>query len=319
MRLLRQLTSCKCFSLVAISAAWLSSLALLRATHGGAFWHHSINWFTVGQKPDALSFSVGVYIDFAAAVMLCLTTGVGLGVYLYSIGYMRQVPGQRRYFTWLCWAMLAMVGLIVADNGLCLLMCWELLGLASYRLIGFSSQQKAAAAASTKAWLINHLGSVGLLLALLVLGTQLGTLDLVTLSADASLSKLPTSYQLLAGLGLIVGVMAKSAQFPLFHWLPSAMTAPAPASALLHAATLVSAGAYVLLRLAAWLGPDLQQLVAGIGALTALMGACAGPDTASSQKGIGLFYHFPAGLCNTHYRGRRKQGRLISFTNAWLL
>lgn len=233
-------------------------LYCLRLTHTGAVFHSAVPWLA--------DVSAGVYVDFTAAVMLCATAWVGLMVYLYSMAYMRSTMHPFRYFALLVFAVVAMVGLVVAENLVLLFVGWELVGWASYGLISFERQLPAAAVASTRVWLTNQLGSVSLLAGILLVGIQEGAWAWPALHAPVG--------RWTGGL-LLGGVVAKSAQFPLSYWLPAAMVAPAPASALLHAATLVSAGAYLLLRVAGLLEADVLACTAGLGGTTALLSACA--------------------------------------------
>ncbi len=251
------------------------SFYLLKLTDEGYVLHSTTKWFELQAGAHTITFSAGIYLDFIAAVMLCLISSVGFLVYLYSIAYMQQETAVQRYFALLSFFMVAMLALILADNLILLWMAWELAGFAAYLLIGFWYQQVSVAEASTKALLMNQLGSTSLLIGILMVGSELGSFDLATLSALAAEARSSQGWLWTTGLFLIGGVVTKSAQFPVFHWLPSAMTAPTPASALIHAATLVSAGAYLLIRTAGLLSPEVCTLVAFLGSITALMGSYA--------------------------------------------
>ena len=196
---------------------------------------------------------------------------------IYSLGYLHDEPkaGLGRYYTYQSLFAFSMIGLALAPNILQLFMCWELVGLCSYLLIGFWYQRPAAARAAVKAFWITKAGDVGLLIGIVMLWRQAGTFDITGIHALAATGALP-----LAGLSIItfciyLGAMGKSAQFPFHVWLPDAMEGPTPVSALIHAATMVTAGVYLLTR-TEWLfalTPDVLLIVAWIGAFTALLAA----------------------------------------------
>lgn len=200
---------------------------------------------------------------------------IGFVVYLFSIPYLEKDRSIQRYCILLTLSIVAMLWLVVADNLLVIFIGWELIGLISYWLISFWCQQTGPAQAGTKVWLINKFGSILLFMGILLLGSQLGSFSLVTLMRMRS----PLAYSIywltLASGCILGGVFTKSAQFPFCSWLPSAMTAPTPASALLHAATMVSAGVYLLIRITPVMHTALLSMVAFIGSFTALMGAYA--------------------------------------------
>lgn len=267
------------------SLNWLATLLMLLtfglcccsllATYSGASFHACWNWFEVQARPLTQVFSLGIDVDFVAAVMLCMVSLVSLLVYCYAIPYLRETPGRQRYLAYLSVFVGAMLWLVVADNWVGIFIGWEWIGLASYLCIGLGYQQAEAAKASTQAWLINKLGSILLLVGLLLIKKELGSLSLTTLSGITPATYYANRWLTVAGVCLLGAVFTKSAQFPFFSWLPSAMAAPTPASALLHAATLVSAGVYLLIRLAPVLNTALLTVVAFIGSITAIMGAYA--------------------------------------------
>ena len=266
-------------------AAWFSILCA-----GGAFaaavmaWRiqsvsaHPVHlvwpWLSSGGKTLA---DVGVLADADSTIMLCLVSLVALLVQIYSIGYLHDEPKAAlgRYYTYQSLFAFSMIGLALSPNLLQLFMCWELVGLCSYLLIGFWYQRPAPARAAVKAFWITKAGDVGLLIGIVLLWRQSGTFDLTEIHSLAASGALP-----LAGLSVItfciyLGAMGKSAQFPFHVWLPDAMEGPTPVSALIHAATMVTAGVYLLVR-TDWLfalTPDVLIIVAWIGAFTALLAA----------------------------------------------
>jgi NADH-quinone oxidoreductase subunit L len=231
-------------------------------------------WLPASDGPLA---TVGVLVDGDSAVMLCLVALVALLVQLYSLGYLSEEPptGLGRYYTYQSLFAFSMMGLVLAPNLLQLFMFWELVGLCSYLLIGFWYWKPEAARAALKAFWITKAGDVGLLIGLVLLWRHTGTFDMVELETMARAGAIP-----LAGLSIItfciyLGAMGKSAQFPFHIWLPDAMEGPTPVSALIHAATMVTAGVYLLHR-TSWLfalTPDVLHIVLWIGAFTALLAA----------------------------------------------
>ena len=221
--------------------------------------------------------TVGVLADADSTVMLTLVALVALLVQVYSLGYLSGEPAQAlgRYYTYQSLFAFSMMSLVLAPNFVQLFISWELVGLCSYLLIGFWYYKPEAARAAVKAFWITKAGDVGLLVGIVLLWRQTGTFDLTELRLLAESGALP-----LAGLSLItfciyLGAMGKSAQFPLHVWLPDAMEGPTPVSALIHAATMVTAGVYLLMR-TSWLfalTPDVLLIVAWIGAFTALLAA----------------------------------------------
>ena len=196
-----------------------------------------------------LDVELGVRIDGLTSVMLVVVTGVSLLVQVYSTGYMDGDHGYRRYFAFMALFTTSMLGLILADNLLMLFVFWELVGLTSYLLIGFWFHRPAAAAAAKKAFLVTRLGDLGLLAAMILIWDKAGTLNIAEINEIAFLGILVGQTAItLFGLGLIAGAIGKSAQFPLHIWLPDAMEGPTPVSALVHSATMVAAGVYLLAR-----------------------------------------------------------------------
>jgi NADH-quinone oxidoreductase subunit L len=221
--------------------------------------------------------SVGVLADNESTIMLTLVALVACLVQLYSLGYLSDEPPASlgRYYAYQALFAFSMMGVVLAPNLLQLFICWELVGLCSYLLIGYWYYKPEAARAAVKAFWITKAGDVGLAIGIVMLWRQAGTFDLSEMRVLVESNALP-----LAGLSIItfciyLGAMGKSAQFPLHVWLPDAMEGPTPVSALIHAATMVTAGVYLLLRLE-WLfalTPDVLLIVAWIGAFTALLAA----------------------------------------------
>jgi proton-translocating NADH-quinone oxidoreductase, chain L len=224
-------------------------------------------WITAGT----LSLNFGLYLDPLSMVMLLVVTGVGLLIHIYSAGYMHDDPGFWRFFAYLNFFIFAMVMLVIANTMLFLLVGWGLVGLASYLLIGFWYQRPSAVAAAQKAFVINIIGDFGLMLAIFLIFAHSGHLDYHSILDGRSFGGDATAISLL----LFLACAAKSAQLPLYMWLPDAMEGPTPVSALIHAATMVTAGVYLVARM----NPIFEQsiatlaLVAGIGGLTAIFAA----------------------------------------------
>jgi NADH-quinone oxidoreductase subunit L len=253
-------------SLGAAATAWL--------TGSGEPTRLAWEWLPARAAPLA---TIGIVADAAPAVMLVLVALVAFLVQAYSLGYLDQEPPAAlgRYYTYQSLFAFSMMGLVLAPNLLQLFICWELVGLCSYLLIGFWYRKPEAARAALKAFWTTKAGDVGLLVGIVLLWRRTGTFDLASLQLMAANGDIA-----LAGLSAVtfciyLGAMGKSAQFPLHIWLPDAMEGPTPVSALIHAATMVTAGVYLLHR-TAWLfalTPDVLIVVAWIGAFTALLAA----------------------------------------------
>jgi NADH-quinone oxidoreductase subunit L len=266
--------ACMAGAFVAAVLGWraTSALALLPdgVPHAIAQW----NWLPGAQGAFA---TVGVLADKTSTTMMLLVTLVALLVQLYSTAYLHDepTPALGRYYALQSLFAFSMLGVVVAPNLLQLFICWELVGVCSCLLIGYWYTKPEAARAALKAFWITKAGDVGLLIGIVLLHRATGTFDLLTLFALARNGLIP-----LAGLSLItfclyLGAAGKSAQFPLHIWLPDAMEGPTPVSALIHAATMVTAGVYLLVR-TEWLfalTPDVLAIVAWNGALTALVAA----------------------------------------------
>jgi NADH-quinone oxidoreductase subunit L len=234
-------------------------------------------WLGAGS----FSADFGIYLDQLSLVMLLVVTGVGFLIHVYSVGYMEHEGGYYRYFSYLNLFMFFMLTLVLANNYLLMFVGWEGVGLASYLLIGFWFLKKSAADAGKKAFITNRVGDFGFLIALFLLIKHFGTLQYDSLWP--LIGKYPIesgAAGLLTAIGLLmlVGATGKSAQIPLYVWLPDAMEGPTPVSALIHAATMVTAGVYMVARshLVFNRAPDAAMAVAIIGTLTAIFAASIG-------------------------------------------
>ena len=267
-RVLREKSHWVCIA-GAVGACFFSILTLLAVARG---FHGTQVYYTFFSAGD-------VHVDFAlqadglTAVMLVTVTFIGTLIAIYSAGYMHHDPGYPRYFAEVSLFLFAMTGLVLADNFILLYVFWEGVGVCSYLLIGFWFAKPAAAAAARKAFLVTRLGDIGLFIGILVLWSSFGhALDFATVFAGAA--DAPNHAVLVAAcLLLFMGAAGKSAQFPLHVWLPDAMEGPSPVSALIHAATMVTAGVYLVARCTPLFGraPEAQLVVACIGAFTALL------------------------------------------------
>ena len=237
-------------------------------------------WIRAGDLQVPWSF----LLDPLSAEMILVVTCVGFLIHIYSIGYMGEDRDYPRFFAYLNLFMASMLVLVLADNFLVLFLGWEGVGLCSYLLIGFWYEKQSASDAGKKAFIVNRVGDAGFLLALFLIFRTFGTLDFGAVfgRAGAELAAGGAVATLIA-LGLFVGAIGKSAQVPLYVWLPDAMEGPTPVSALIHAATMVTAGVYMVVRTSALfdLAPGVLGLVAGVGAVTAVFAAtiaCAQTD-----------------------------------------
>jgi NADH-quinone oxidoreductase subunit L len=236
---------------------------------------HGADWLAIPGGPH---FNFGLLIDPLSAVMLSVVTSVSFMVQIYSRAYMHSDPSYLRYFALISLFTASMLGLIVSSNLLSTFAFWELVGLSSYLLIGFWFHRPAAVAAAKKAFLVTRIGDVGFLAALLLLYTKTGTLDITALNSPAVLGAISGAVLTWAALGLFLGAMGKSGQFPLHVWLPDAMEGPTPVSALIHAATMVAAGVFLVARMYPLFqaAPHALTVVAIIGAFSAVFAATMG-------------------------------------------
>lgn len=232
--------------------------------------HEVYTWMAVGSFNSAF----GMYLDGLSVVMILVITGVGFLIHLYSTGFMIDDPSYSRFFSIMNLFVAAMLVLVLADNFLLLYLGWEGVGLCSYLLIGFWYQDPANGYAARKAFVTTRVGDTSMAIGLFLIFTQLGSLDIQESMALAQGEwGLDSGYAVAAALLLLGGAVGKSAQLPLQTWLPDAMAGPTPISALIHAATMVTAGVYLIARTHALfeLAPDVQLLVALIGLATLLI------------------------------------------------
>ncbi len=233
------------------------------------------NWIHAGP----LNIDFNLALDQLSLVMLLVVTGVGFLIHIYSVGYMADDPGYARYFSYLNLFLFFMTTLVLAGNVLLMFVGWEGVGLASYLLIGFWFQRTSAASAGMKAFVVNRIGDFGFLIGIFLLLAQFGTLTFSDIAAKLDASPAFQGGILTAiCICLLIGAAGKSAQLPLYVWLPDAMEGPTPVSALIHAATMVTAGVYMIARTHFLFdrSPFALMLVAIVGAATALFAATIG-------------------------------------------
>jgi NADH-quinone oxidoreductase subunit L len=254
---------------VSFVAAVVTFVALLgdspaQRYHPSTLWQ----WLTAGQ----LDFGLRIVVDPLSTFMMLIVSGVGMLIVAYSIGYMEGDDEERRYFAYMAIFVFSMLLLVQGGNLLMLLVGWGLVGLSSYLLIGFWHERPAAIAAAKKAFVMNAIGDATMALALFLIIERTGTLNFEEVFSQADTIGGPWAMNLIA-LGLLGGAVAKSAQLPLQTWLPDAMEGPTPVSALIHAATMVTAGVYLIVRCAPLFeqAPRVLELAGGLGAITLVM------------------------------------------------
>ena len=239
------------------------------AVAGGGLTATLFTWLSAGE----FTVSAGLFMDRLSALMALVVTGVGFLIHVYSIGYMADDPAYARYFAYLNLFVASMLLLVLGGNLLVLFVGWELVGLCSYLLIGFWFDRERAASSGRKAFIVNRIGDAGFLLGILLLATTAGSLQFDRLAAAAG--GMGPGLLTAATLLLFAGATGKSAQLPLYVWLPDAMEGPTPVSALIHAATMVTAGVYMIARLhPLFLHAGFTlSVVAAVGAATAFFAA----------------------------------------------
>ena len=274
---------------LAMGAVWLIAMGLTfnvltgaapllegsEETHGYAV--HLFTWIPAGE----FQVDIGFLIDPLTAALLVVVTTVGLLVHVYSIGYMSHDPGYWRFFAYLNLFMFSMLLLVLSDSWLVVFVAWELVGLSSYLLIGFWYRKRSAMLAAKKAFIVNRIGDVGFALGIMAIFVNTGAAGEATLNIRHSIELMlqagdANPIPLFAtALLIFAGAMGKSAQFPLHVWLPDAMEGPTPVSALIHAATMVNAGVYLVARSNELFAsaPDAMLIVAAIGIFTAILAA----------------------------------------------
>jgi len=230
------------------------------------------NWIDI---PGIFQVPLGLTLDKLSKTMLVLVSGVGALIHIYSLGYMRDDEGKSRYFAALSLFMFAMLGIVLANNFVMLFIFWELVGFTSYVLIGHWFERDAAADAAKKAFLTNRVGDFGFMVGILMVWMATGSIVFSDIVPQMSKLTVNPGFLAIAALLIFCGAAAKSAQFPLHVWLPDAMEGPTPVSALIHAATMVAAGVYMLARVAFVIqsSQDALLVITWIGAATATMSA----------------------------------------------
>jgi NADH-quinone oxidoreductase subunit L len=258
------------FSIGAVVTGFLLSLVYVAANQWEPVRESARTWLAIGD----FEIQFGVRLDPLSLLMTVMVTGVASAIHIYSWGYMHEERGVPRYFACLSLFTFSMLGIVLANNFVQLFIFWELVGVSSYLLIGFWFERPSAAEAGKKAFLTNRLGDVGFILGILLVWGVLGSLNFGVLEEKlkADPQALGTAATV-AGLLIFCGAVGKSAQFPLHVWLPDAMEGPTPVSALIHAATMVAAGVYMLCRVLFLLNGDALQVIAWIGGFTSLLSA----------------------------------------------
>ena len=259
-----------------LSAMTLKSVAL----DGARFNETLYTWMVVG----GLKMEVGFLVDSLTAMMMVVVTFVSLMVHIYTIGYMEEDDGYNRFFAYISLFTFSMLMLVMSNNLLQLFFGWEAVGLVSYLLIGFWFNKPSAIFANMKAFLVNRVGDFGFILGIGLIAAYAGTLNYGEVFAKSGelggLAFPGTDWMLITVICicLFIGAMGKSAQFPLHVWLPDSMEGPTPISALIHAATMVTAGVYLVVRSHAIFegAPNAQLAVAIVGAITLIYGAIVG-------------------------------------------
>ncbi len=283
----REIVSVGLISFVGISTV-ISYKALIEQVNG----YHSVEKLFVWANAGDFTIPMGFVLDPLGSVMLALVTTITLLVMIYSHGYMVHDKGYVRFFTYLALFSSSMMGLIVSPNLLEIYVFWELVGMCSYLLVGFWYERDGAAHAAQKAFVVNRVGDFGLLLGILGLFWATNSFDFNEIATGISQSVADHSIPIWAALLLcflvFLGPMAKSAQFPLHVWLPDAMEGPTPISALIHAATMVAAGIFLVARLQPLYSifPSIQFVIALVGTITCFLGASIALTQMDLKKGL---------------------------------
>ena len=256
-------------SLATIGAGLVMSIVIFFEVFGiydpNFRYHLVVPWVNLG---DRFVINAGILIDNLTAVMLVVVTGVSFLVHLFSVGYMHGDPKYSRFFAYLSVFSFSMLGLVLAESFFFIYIFWELVGFSSYALIGFWFEKKSAADAGKKAFIVNRIGDFGFLIGFLLLFATTGVLGYDEVFRAIGEGKIGGTLLTLAGIGIFCGAIGKSAQFPLHVWLPDAMAGPTPVSALIHAATMVAAGVYLVGRVYPIFTPDAFLFIAYTGLLT---------------------------------------------------
>jgi len=270
--------------LVEISTIFLGLLASIVVVHQKLSYYeikdlvYGFQWIDFGKVPflGKLGINLGIQVDNVSAIMMLTVYIVSFVVHLFSIKYMEGDPRYSRYFAYLGLFTFSMLGIVLTHNFLMMYIFWELVGLSSYLLIGFWFEKQSAADAAKKAFIVNRIGDIGFFLGILILFAHYHTFTFSEIFSQISQGNLPFnsgSVLTLVGILIFCGAIGKSAQFPLHVWLPDAMEGPTPVSALIHAATMVAAGVYLVARIFVMLTSDALLFIASIGAITAFISA----------------------------------------------
>jgi NADH-quinone oxidoreductase subunit L len=262
---LRSKTVSSLISIGAVGAGFVLTVLFIAANGFHINAESTVNWLSIG----GLHVDFGLKLDALSLMMLLIVTGVGGAIHIYSYGYMDEDPGKARFFAFLSLFTFSMLGIVLSNNFLQMFIFWELVGVSSYLLIGFWFEKPSAGDAAKKAFITNRLGDFGFLLGILMIWAHNGSLKFSQIEAALGYGTVPD----FAALLIFCGAMGKSAQFPLHVWLPDAMEGPTPVSALIHAATMVAAGVYMLCRTLFLFGPFDLHVIAYIGGFTALLAA----------------------------------------------
>ncbi len=269
--------ACTCMFLAALQSTILFVLYLRGQFQ--PFYLPIFQWIEVAQ----VQIYFNLYLDQLSVVMLFTVQVISFFIHLYSLGYMQDDPGVARYFTFLNLFVFAMTGLVLSDNLLLLFVFWEGVGLCSYYLIGHWFEKESASFAGMKAFIVNRIGDFGFMLGIFIILKFLGTLQITDVIQH--ISSIPKSWLVVCGLCLFLGATGKSAQIPLFVWLPDAMEGPTPVSALIHAATMVTAGVYMVARLFVLFAMGgVLEIILWIGVATALMAALIAKEQTDLKK-----------------------------------
>lgn len=258
-----------------MASSFLASLAIFfKFDHGPS--SHAIESSIVWIEMAAANIEFGVLLNPLSILMLLVVTGIGSLVFLFSMSYMEQDTGVGRFFSALSLFAFSMLGIVLSNNIIQIFIFWELVGVSSYLLIGFWFEKPAAATAGKKAFMTTRVGDVGMMLGILIMFTALAQLELGSfnfLVLENRMAMIPAGTLTLAGVLIFMGVMGKSAQVPLHVWLPDAMEGPTPVSALIHAATMVAAGVFLLVRMDFLFGASHNAglVIAWTGGITAFL------------------------------------------------
>src|SRR5438067_861421 len=266
---LRWKTLSSAISVVAVLVSFTNSCLIFALSTSGAA---EFTWIGIG---DIFQVPFGLTLDPLSRTMVVLVSGVGAAIHIYSLGYMRADEGRSRYFAALSLFMFAMLGIVLANNFIMLFMFWELVGFTSYVLIGHWFYRDAAADAANKAFITTRIGDFGFMIGILMVWMATGSIVFAEIAPRMSALSNHSTFSTVVALLIFCGAVGKSAQFPLHVWLPDAMEGPTPISALIHAATMVAAGVYMLVRVAFVVQASSTALliIAWIGTITAALAA----------------------------------------------